>query len=346
MPYKAVRRRLSKILILLGFAASVVLAASQRLHAQGGASANYGGVWSPDGKYIAYISERGVDEIYIVRPDGTGAMNLTKGMGPNSHPVWSPDSKHIAFVSRRDDNSEIYVIDVDGSHLLNLTNNAAEDTALAWSPDGKQIAFVSTREHGGIYLMDADGSNSRNLAQHAAEETELAWSPDGKQIAFVSQTDGEIDVVNADGSNVHALITIKGQLAYPAWSPDGRRLAYVAGNPENTAWTLQIATIGKGSATYTVEMRWSIAPDAPSWSPDGAYLTTDTVSGMQAQIWLINASSLYAMNLTPDDAQNISPHWSPNGRQIVFTSTRTGIYDIYIMDRNGKHLFNVTEKVS
>ena len=97
---------------------------------------DYFASWSPDGKKIAFWSDRdGNDEIYVMNSDGTEQKNLTKNPARDFNPFWSPDGKKIAFNSNRDgDFREIYVMNSDGSQQTRLTNNPALDTFSSWSP--------------------------------------------------------------------------------------------------------------------------------------------------------------------------------------------------------------------
>ena len=92
--------------------------------------------WSPDGKRIAFVSER----------------------------------------NDRDWNRQIYVMDADGGNQRSLTNNLHYDGTPSWSPDGKRIAFSSSRDgNREIYVMDANGGNPRNLTKHGGYDGDPAW---------------------------------------------------------------------------------------------------------------------------------------------------------------------------
>ena len=74
---------------------------------------DYWPVWSPDGKRIAFTSNRdGNYEIYVMNADGSGPKNLTNHKGWDNFATWSPDGKRLAFVSNRDGGHDVYVMDV------------------------------------------------------------------------------------------------------------------------------------------------------------------------------------------------------------------------------------------
>jgi len=192
--------------------------------------------WSPDGRRIAFTSERdGNYEIYVMDADGSNQTRLTNVAGYDITPAWSPDGQRIAFVSNRDGDFEIYVMGADGSNPTHLTTNTAYDDQPAWSPDGAKIAFASDRAPYGadseIYVMDADGSSQTHLTDNSRTDSDPAWSPDSQRIAFARNRAGgvlefDIHVMGADGSNQMPVTTDHGFNRMPAWSPDGRKITF------------------------------------------------------------------------------------------------------------------------
>jgi Tol biopolymer transport system component len=90
-------------------------------------------VWSPDGKFLAFVSFRdGSAEIYSMRADGSQQERLTRNGADDLSPVWSPDGKRIAFVSNLYGAGEIFIMDTDGGRQRRLTNNSAEDSDPDW----------------------------------------------------------------------------------------------------------------------------------------------------------------------------------------------------------------------
>ena len=206
--------------------------------------------WSPDGKRIAFMSDRDGHfdmpgrlpnyEIYVMDADGGNQQNLTNDPNSDVSPSWSPDGKRIVFASDREGNHEIYVMDADGNNQQRLTDNDFYDSAPSWSSDGERIAFVSERDghfigefglSSEIYVMDADGKNTRRLTNNRKIDWSPSWSPDGKWIAFSADRKGddvnyEIYVMDADGENTRRLTNNRVDDASPSWSSDGKRIVF------------------------------------------------------------------------------------------------------------------------
>jgi len=153
-------------------------------------------VWSPDGRWIAFTrlkTEGGIPDLWLVRPNGTGAHRLVARAGS---PAWSSDGGRIAF----DSPGGIWTVRPDGSGRRKVVSGDAGEPS--WSPDARRLAFTSW-QHGApeIYVANADGSHARRLTRNAVEDFGARWSPDGTRILYTHGTDGahQVYVMNADG---------------------------------------------------------------------------------------------------------------------------------------------------
>jgi Tol biopolymer transport system component len=196
--------------------------------------------WSPDGKRIAFESDRNGDrtvnndsDLFVMRLDGNGVRQLTFANGFDGDPTWSR-ANVIAFESERNrKDANIWTVNPDGSNETQLTTAPAFDGDPSWNPNGTRIVFASTRDgkdNKEIYVMDADGSNQTRLTNDPAADFDPSWSPNGKKIVFASLRDGNVEVyqMNPDGSAQERLTNHPALDALPAWSQDGKQIVFVS----------------------------------------------------------------------------------------------------------------------
>jgi len=143
--------------------------------------------WSPDGKQIAFISDRsGEEQIHVVAQDGGPARVLTTELKARLyHLVWSPDSKQIAF---HDHTGKVHVVDLDGkrSELTDSPFEAIDN--YSWSPDSRWLAW-SRRDDNGTMSLFVWSSKDRRV-ERLGDGFFTAYSPvfsrDGKHLYFLS----------------------------------------------------------------------------------------------------------------------------------------------------------------
>ena len=108
---------------------------------------DYNPVWSPDGQWIVFTSERnGSADLYRMHPDGSGLERLTDNPAYDDQASFSPDGNGIAFVTTRaDGRANLWILDLKTRQATPITSGAGGDFRPAWSPDGQWIAFSSDR---------------------------------------------------------------------------------------------------------------------------------------------------------------------------------------------------------
>ena len=187
--------------------------------------------FSPDGRYLAYVSYKSGVANIVVRSAEGGLVGGTSFNSTTSSPSISP-SGQLAFSSAisNDGSMEIYVSGLDGSSPRRLTRTQkAINISPRWNPrTGREIAFISNR--GGspqIYVMDSSGANQRPLVARGGHADSPSWSPDGRYIAFTYGGAGSFQIFVTDVASGQLLqLTSQGRNESPTWSPDGRHITF------------------------------------------------------------------------------------------------------------------------
>ncbi len=334
---------------------------------------NLNPVLSPDGKQVAFVSDRsGNYEIWLMNVDGSGLQNLTNDAAVDRYPAWSPDGSKIVFASTRSGNWDIWVMNADGSRPQQLTIHRMADMIPTWSRDGSKIAFVSYRDlEYSVYVMDADGQHQRKLTTGGNGDWGPVFSPDGKQIAFVSSRSGHGDIYLIDtetGTQYKRLTDDPARDMLPAWSPDGKKIAFVSerggdrdlwiiNNDGSSPQPLTKGIFKHRRPLYDVDREFveGLGYYALSWSQDGSKIAYTNIrkdgKGDIATLPLRIPSPTLASiqvqetQLTHDESWKLFPAWSPDGKQIAYIGTQgQGFSEIWVMDANGQNRRRLTDR--
>ncbi len=266
--------------------------------------------WSPDGKLIAYVTDRGGGkDIFTVKPDGSEPAQRHTGKDGCTNLRWKPDGTIIAFTGVT--SKQVYIVGIDPFTADALVSNLPGGCGQpAWSPDGKRLSFTNYAGRYSTYTTDAVGTNRKKLSDENGG-VDAQWSPDGKSLVFVAMNfaDGgwRVHTIGADGKNQKQLTTkanTHGNV-YPQWSPDGTRIAFgelVDGVP-------QIATMrADGTDLQVVTSKHS--HQLCRWSPDGKSLSYGRYEpGKGVALWVSDADGGNAKELMRDIGG--IPEWKP-----------------------------------
>ena len=207
-------------------------------------------------------------------------------------------------------------------NIMTFTAKYNDDYSPAISPDGKWVAFASNRlQNAELYLIDLTDRSLRQLT-HTDELDEYmpAFSPDGKSIAFATErtrggmmlppvqasgsdpSRASIYLMDIDGRNQRPLVDANGADRAPVFSPDGQKIAFESKAPTDGR---------RGEVTSPLQ-------------------NNDTL-----EIYVIDIDGTHKTQLTQNDVDDGHPTWSPNGKQIAFSSMVEDIYQIFIVSAAG-----------
>ena len=247
------------------------------------------GAWSPDGRTIAFNSDRlGEMNIWLRGPADSAERQLTRGPGGDYQPSWSPDGKRLVFFSARSGHGDIWSVETSDGTLTRLTDDPATDTNPFYSPDGTRVAFVSDR--GGrseLWIMNADGSAQRRVASVVAGGHFLRWTPDSRAVVFRSESGTQVQIYRvsvADGALARLPNVASG--AHMSFSPDRSRILDVRGHKALWVYPVDGSPPRQVFAFDDPDVRI----DYPTWSPDGRWILFDRAATRGGDLWMIEGS--------------------------------------------------------
>jgi len=258
----------------------------------------------------------------------------------------SPDGKKIAFVrhSSSTNESKLIVANEDGSGEQPIAVDKLTDyfASPAWSPDGKTIAAFSHGVTGGRLIeVPAQGGPERQLTQHQwASVFGLSWVSDGRglivngnegdgepiQFAYVSYANGEVRRITNDLNYYFGI----------GLTSDSGTLATIQDNFSSDIWVAPLDEPDSARPVTSGNRGWT-----PAWSQDGRiiYVANEIT---QKHVWVMESDGSNSKPLTTGKEFAIWPRVSPDGRYIVFDSSRTGSWHVWRMDLDGDNQRQLT----
>jgi serine/threonine protein kinase len=313
--------------------------------------------FSPDGKQIAFRSERDGGGIFLMGATGESARRLTD-FGYN--PAWSPDGREIAVAtegvsdprSRSSTTSQIWRIAVDTGerHLVPIHGDAVQPS---WSPSGSRIAYWGLSNPGShrvIWTVPARGGQAVQVTDDAHLNWSPVWSPDRRYLYFASDRGGSMNLwrvpVAGETGEVKGspepVTTPAPWTSLLSFSRDGRRALYSTSYKQAN---LMRAPLAPERAEITGPLRPITQGSRQIGyfrvSPDGQWIVFYSTSP-QEDLFIVRTDGTGLRQLTNDVYKERNPSWSPDGRQILFYSDCGGRYEAWSIRADGSGLQQLT----
>lgn len=247
----------------------------------------------------------------------------------------------IVYIKKVGDAKEVFMADYDGASEVQLTHTGVINLSPFYSPKNHAVFFTSYLDGDPkLFKVDVKTHKVSKVADYKGIVAAPAVSPDGNKIACVLSKDGnsEIYVLDINGRIIKRLTHNPAIDSAPTWSPDGRMIAFSSdrtGSPQ--IYLMDSDGLNVRRLTYQ-----SSYNDSPIWSSQGDRITfvSRTKYG-RFDLASIDTSGADYRILT-EVGMNENPHFSPDGKHIIFSSTRLSAGDIYTMDITGRNQRRLT----
>ena len=289
-------------------------------------------VWSPDGKWIAYLGEDPNFDLYIVPSDGsTPARQLSSGPGGEEPTSWLRDGSGVLVNKSGAGDEHPLVFPINGGSERRIGPVMQGNLHGAWSPTGTHFGF--DLHQGGkntVWVLDsATGSTPRQLTTEGLENAPASamWSPDGKRMLYTSRRTGTLDIYVLDVSSGQSL-----QLTNDVrddqggrFSPDGQWIVFLSDRGgQRDVWLMPSAG---GNATRLTND--AAVESVPRWARDGKsvyYISTQNAVDLQ----LVPLAGGPARTIRSWEEYAIgSARLSPDGKTVIFGTDRVGSGDVF-----------------
>lgn len=304
--------------------------------------------FSPDGKQVIFSWDGGIEggelDVYV-KLIGTGEpVRLTDTPIDEINPVFAPDGRSVAFVRIFPDHNEIVAKPALGGAESKIHEHASY-ASISFSPDGKTLAAADldlVDGKAGIFLIDLASGETKRVSTPEAPAVDHTprFSPDGKNLAFIryfSSFKREIFVIPAGGGDAREITSDDVRIYGLTWSADSGSIFFTSYRDVGRLNLWRVSAVGgqpEMLPTGSKEL------EGLALSPDGKTLAFVEETSDE-NIWEVTPGSAPKPVVRSARADH-SQQFSPDGTRIVFASDRTGNYEIWLAEADGRNQQQLT----
>jgi eukaryotic-like serine/threonine-protein kinase len=314
-------------------------------------------VFSPDGNEIAYTwtGEKGDNADIYIKLIGAGSpLRLTTDPAKDFDPAWSPDGRYLAFLRETDTGDSYYVIPALGGAERKIADayviRTTDGRTLDWSPDGRYLVVADkmTPQDPRLSILLLSVENGERKAVVSPRGPFLAsptFSPNGKMVAFVQGAGylaQDIFVVPASGGEPHRLTIDNREVNGLTWTRDGTRIVF-SSNRTGLASMWEIPLSGGAPELVSGAGIDALAPSISARGDRLAYVHTL----YHLNIWRTEGPGTKGVRSSPQkliasSRMDAEGEYSPDGKRIVFSSDRSGSFEIWVANDDGSNPVQLT----
>ncbi|MHB8575155.1 MAG: S9 family peptidase [Dehalococcoidia bacterium] len=304
--------------------------------------------WSPDGRWLAFVSERDGEkgQLFIIPADGGEAKRLTSLKLGVSNPVWSPDSRTVCVAAK-----ELVAEEIAPEEGTKRAPPPRIITTLKYKLNAEGFTYDKRRH---LHLVDVEAGTCRQLTFGDFDDGDAAWSPDGNRLTFVSarHEDRDFDkfsdlfTVEASGGEPFQITDTRFTVSVPAWSPDGETIAFAGhdhpSDPPRHSRLWTIAASGGEPCCLTEGYDRDLTTSgsggpSPRWSSDSRRVYCGAHDRGDTSIVAVNATAGAVETVVGGERTVGSFSISSTGDLLVFTASKANRPpEVFVRDLSGE----------